>query len=132
VLFGDATNGSSAQITGHTASSITVKVPTPPPSFTFTTEPCDANGDGVQGTKKIDTAISVTVRNLDGTGCAVTLSNAFTLIPPDTSCNEPAPPPVAAQCSDGKDNDGDGLTDFGAAPSNDPQCLSAGDNNEAS
>jgi hypothetical protein len=132
VLFGDPSSGSSANVVSHNATTIVVQVPTPPPSFSFTTEPCDANGDGVQGTKKIPTAISVTVRNLDGTGCLVTLSNVFTLNPPDSSCNEPAPPPALPQCSDGKDNDGDGLTDFGPNPSNDPQCTSAGDNNEGS
>jgi len=133
VLFGDATNGSAATIrAGATSTSIPITVPTPPPSFVFRTEPCDANGDGVQGTRNLETPISVTVRNLGGTGCVVTLSNAFTFIPPAT-CNEPAatpPPTPAPQCSDGLDNDGDGLTDFGPLPSNDPGCLSPGDNTE--
>ncbi len=38
----------------------------------------------------------------------------------------PPPPPPAPQCSDGADNDGDGLTDFPA----DPGCVDAQDNNE--
>jgi hypothetical protein len=133
VLFGDASSGSAAPIRpGATSTAIPVTVPTPPPTFVFRTEPCDANGDGVQGTRNLETPISVTVRNLEGTGCSVTLSNAFTFIPPST-CNEPAaspPPTPAPQCSDGIDNDGDGLTDFGPLPSNDPGCLSPGDNTE--
>jgi hypothetical protein len=128
VLFGDATSGAAASVISTSGSSIRVTVPTPPPSFVFTTEPCDTNGDGVQGTRNLPTAITVTVRNLDGTGCAASLPNAFTFVPP-TTCNEPAPPPVTtAQCADGADNDGDTLIDF----PNDPQCTSAADNNEAS
>jgi hypothetical protein len=133
VLFGDPSTGSAASVgAGATSTTIPVTVPTPPPSFVFRTEPCDVNGDGVQGTRNLETPISVTVRNLDGTGCVVTLSNAFTFIPP-TTCNEPAASPTptpAPQCSDGRDNDGDGLTDFGPLPSNDPGCLSPGDNTE--
>jgi len=133
VLFGDPNTGSAASIRpGASSSAIPITVPTPPPSFVFRTETCDANGDGVQGTRNLATPISITIRNLDGTGCLVTLSNAFTFIPP-TTCNEPAatpPPTPAPQCSDGIDNDGDGLTDFGGAPSNDPGCLSSGDNTE--
>lgn len=133
VLFGDPSTGSAATIrAGASSTAIPITVPTPPPTFVFRTEPCDANGDGVQGTRNLETPISVTVRNLGGTGCVVTLSNAFTFVPP-TTCNEPAatpPPTPAPQCSDGIDNDGDGLTDFGGLPSNDPGCLSPGDNSE--
>jgi hypothetical protein len=95
VLFGDATNGSSATITSVSANgqSIGVIVPTAPPGFTFNTAQCDDNGDGVFGTKPIPTPISVTVRNLDGTACFVTLSNAFTLTPPSSTCNEPPKAP---------------------------------------
>jgi hypothetical protein len=45
----------------------------------------------------------------------------------DDSSSTP-PPPV--QCSDGKDNDGDGKIDFGTGPNNDPGCTSAQDNDE--
>jgi hypothetical protein len=94
VIFGDPSTGSAATIRGGaTSSSIPITVPTPPPSFVFRTEPCDANGDGVQGTRNLETPISVTVRNLDGTSCLVTLTNAFTIVPP-TTCNEPAATPT--------------------------------------
>jgi hypothetical protein len=100
VLFGDATNGSSAQVTGQTHSSsgdtITVTVPPTPPGFAFNTVQCDDNGDHVFGTKQVATPINVTVRNLDGTACFVTLSNAVLMAPPTTVCNEPpvvVPPP---------------------------------------
>jgi hypothetical protein len=130
VLFGDATNGSSAPIVSQTASSIVVRVPTPPQGFTFATEPCDGNGDGIPGgTRNIPTPISVTVRNLDGTGCAATLSNAFTLNPPNTTCandNSTPPPPPTVQCNDTFDNDGDGFIDAA-----DPQCTGPSDNSEA-
>ncbi|MBW8018024.1 MAG: hypothetical protein FVQ82_17785 [Planctomycetes bacterium] len=39
----------------------------------------------------------------------------------------PAPPPPAAQCEDGADNDGDGLIDYPA----DPGCSASGDDSEA-
>ncbi len=39
---------------------------------------------------------------------------------------EPSSPPPSEQCSDGRDNDGDGLTDYPA----DPGCSSANDNDE--
>lgn len=134
VLFGDPSSGSSAPIVSQGGSSIVVRVPTPPGGFTFNTEPCDGNGDGnAGGTRNIPTPISVTVRNLDGTGCLVTLSNAFTVNPTNTTCtgDTTTPPPTPA-CSDGDDNDGDGFADFGAGPTNDPQCSSATDDNEAS
>jgi hypothetical protein len=134
VLFGDPNSGSSAPIASQSATSIVVRVPTPPSGFEFNTEPCDGNGDGnAGGERNIPTPISVTVRNLDGTGCLVTLSNAFTINPTNTTCtgdNTTAPPEPA--CSDGDDNDGDGFADFGAGPTNDPQCSSATDDNEAS
>lgn len=130
VLFGDPANGSSAPIVSQTGSSIVVRVPTPPQGFVFATEPCDGNGDGIAGgTRNIPTPISVTVRNLDGTGCAVTLSNAFTLNPPNTTCandNSVPPPPPPTQCTDGFDNDSDGLIDAA-----DPQCTGPTDNSEA-
>jgi hypothetical protein len=131
VLFGDPTNGNSAQVNSIThgvTDTINVTVPSAPPGFTFNTVQCDDNGDNIFGTKQVATPLSVTVRNLDGTGCFVTLSNAVTLAPPSTTCNEPPVVPPAPQCSDGLDNDGDGQTDFPA----DPQCASANDNSESS
>ena len=130
VLFGDPTNGSSAPIGAHSSSSISVTVPNAPQGFTFITEPCDGNGDGIPGgTRLTPTPISVTVRNLDGTGCISTLTNAFLLNPPNTTCtgdtSTPPPPPVV-QCNDGFDNDGDGLIDAA-----DPQCTGPSDNSES-
>jgi hypothetical protein len=134
VLFGDATNGSSASIVSRSSTSITVRVPTPASGFTFSTEPCDGNGDGIAGgTRSIPTPISVTVRNLDGTGCAVTLSNAFTISPTNSTCTgdtstpPPPPPPPVVQCNDGFDNDSDGDTDAA-----DAQCTGPTDNSESS
>ncbi|MFL6202198.1 MAG: IPT/TIG domain-containing protein [Thermoanaerobaculia bacterium] len=130
VLFGGATDGAAASIVSKSSTAITVKVPTPPSTFVFTTEPCDGNGDGIAGgTRNVATPISVTVRNLDGTGCVVTLSNAFTLSPQNTTCtgdNSTPPPPPTVQCNDGFDNDGDGLIDAA-----DPQCTGPTDNSES-
>jgi hypothetical protein len=126
---GDTSSGASAQILSSSASSITVRVPTPPPGFTFNTEPCDGNGDGNPGgTRNVPTAISVTVTDLGGTGCSATLANAFTLTPPNTTCTGDTTEPTTFQCSDGIDNEAvpDGFIDFPA----DPQCTSATDNNE--
>lgn len=47
--------------------------------------------------------------------------------PPPPSPPPPSPPPSAGQCSDKKDNDGDGKTDYPA----DPGCSSAGDTTES-
>lgn len=131
VLFGDPAGGSSASIVSRSSSSIVVRVPTPSSDFEFATEPCDGNGDGIAGGERnIPTPISVTVRNLDGTGCLVTLSNAFTINPTNTTCTgdtSTPPPPPTVQCNDTFDNDGDGLID-GA----DPQCTGPTDNSEAS
>jgi len=130
VLFGDASTGSSATIVSSTSSSINIRVPNAPQGFTFNTEPCDGNGDGIpNGTRNIATSISVSVRNLDGTGCAVTLSNSFLLSPPNSTCtgDNSAPPPATPACSDGVDNDLDGKIDLA-----DPQCSSASDNDEGS
>lgn len=129
---GDTSTGSSAQILTNNGSTITARVPTPPPSFTFTTQPCDGNGDGnAGGTQSIPTPISVTITDLAGTGCATTLSNAFTLNPTNSTCTGDTTTPTTFQCSDGLDNDGDTLIDFGAGPTNDPQCSSASDNSES-
>ena len=98
VLFGDATTGSAAPILSSSSALIRVLVPAPPIGFTFSTEPCDGNGDGIiDGTRKIPTPISVNAQSLDGNGCVATLSNAFTLFPTDTTCtgggSTPAGPP---------------------------------------
>ncbi|MGH9285702.1 MAG: IPT/TIG domain-containing protein, partial [Acidimicrobiales bacterium] len=133
VLFGGA-EGAAAQILSQSSTSITVRVPTPPQSFVFATEPCDGNGDGIAGgTRNIPTPITVVVRNLDSAGCVATLSNAYTLNPQNTTCTgdtSTPPPPPAPQCNDGIDNDGDGLIDFGPAPTNDPGCTSLTDTTE--
>jgi hypothetical protein len=131
VIFGDPTNGSSAPIVSHTGTTIQAKVPTPATGFVYNTEPCDGNGDGIpNGTRNAATPISVTVRNLDGTGCVVTLTNGFVLNPPNVTCTGDNSVPPTPQCSDGIDNDGDGLIDFGPAATNDPGCTSASDNSE--
>ena len=133
VLFGDSTNGAAAQILSNNGSSISIRVPSVPPGFTFNTQPCDGNGDGNPGgTQAIPTPISVTVRNLDGPGCSGTLSNAFTLNPPSTTCTGDTTTPTTFQCSDGVDNDGDGRIDFNANPAvGDPQCTGPTDNSES-
>jgi hypothetical protein len=135
VLFGGATGSVAQIVSGPTATSVTVKVPSPPAGFAFATEACDGNGDGIPGgTRAIATPISITVKNLDSAGCTETLNNVYTLNPPNTAClgDTSTPPPVTPQCSDGIDNDLDGLTDFngGVSPPGDPQCGSDGDTNE--
>ncbi len=128
VLFGGS-SGSAATVVSHTGTSINVKVPPAPPGFVFNTEACDGNGDGIAGgTRPIPTPASISVINLDGTGCTGTLSNAFTLTPSSNACTgDSSVPPVLPQCSDGVDNDADTFVDFPL----DPQCSSASDNNEA-
>jgi hypothetical protein len=99
------------------------------------TEPCDDNADATLGERFIRTAFDLEVVNLVS-GCEDSFDGAFTFVPTDSSCRndvgEPPPPPPP-QCSDGIDNDGDGLTDFngGVTPPGDPQCLSDGDNSES-
>lgn len=130
VLFGDPTNGAAASIVSKSSTAITVKVPTPTADFVFATEPCDGNGDGIPGgTRNVPTPITVTVRNLDGTGCQASLSNAFTLNPQNTTCtgdtSTPPPPPIT-QCNDGFDNDSDTFIDAA-----DPECTGPTDNSES-
>ncbi len=131
VLFGDPTNGSSAQILSTSSTAISVRVPSAPQGFSFITEPCDGNGDGIPGgTRLTPTPITVTVRNLDGSGCVSTLTNAFLLNPPNTTCTgdtSTPPPPPTVQCNDGFDNDGDTLIDAA-----DPQCTGPTDTSESS
>jgi hypothetical protein len=130
VLFGDPVNGSSAQINSVSPTAINVRVPNAPQGFAFITEPCDGNGDGIpSGTRLTPTPITITVRNLNGTGCATTLTNAFVLNPPNTTCtgDTSVPPPApTVQCNDGFDNDGDTLIDAA-----DPQCTGPTDNSES-
>jgi hypothetical protein len=135
VIFGDPASGSSASIVSHNSTTIVVRVPTPPSSFVFSTQACDGNGDNIpNGTQPIPTPITVTVRNLDGTGCVATLTNAFTLNPTSSTCtgDTSQPPTTTPQCADGTDNDLDGRIDFGPGPTNDPQCTSATDDDESS
>ncbi len=128
---GDSATGASAQIISNNATSISVRVPTPPPAFVYTTQTCDDLPGGDPGIRTLPTAISVTVTDLGGTGCATTLANAFTLpSPTGAACVGDTAAPVEAQCNDGVDNDSDGLVDFGAAPTNDPGCSSETDNTE--
>jgi hypothetical protein len=98
VLFGGV-DGSTATVTSVTPTTITAIVPTAPPGFQFDTEPCDGDGDGNPGgTRLIPTRISITVINIDS-GCQVTLANAYTLNPPNTTCTgdttaQPTPTPT--------------------------------------
>jgi hypothetical protein len=130
VLFGDPATGSSAAIVSSSSTAISVRVPNAPQGFQFIQEPCDGNGDGIPGgMRNAATPISVTVRNLDGSDCVATLTNAFLLTPPNTTCsgdNSTPPPPPVTQCNDGFDNDGDTLIDAA-----DPQCTGPADNSEA-
>jgi hypothetical protein len=133
---GDTSSGSSAPnpVVSNNGTRITTSVPTPPPGFTFNTERCDGNGDGnAGGTRNIPTPLSVTVTDLGGTGCATTLANAFTLNPTNTTCTGDTTTPTTFQCSDGIDNDGDLLIDFGVGPTNETPatgCSSSNDNTE--
>jgi hypothetical protein len=130
VIFGDPENGSSAQIGSRSGTSISIQVPNAPQGFTFITEPCDGNSDGIpNGTRLAPTPISVSVRNLD-TGCLFTLTNAFVLNPSNTTCTgdtSTPPPPPTVQCNDGFDNDSDTFIDAA-----DPQCTGPTDNSEGS
>ncbi len=90
VLFGDPATGSSAVINSVSAdgTTITITVPPAPPGFSFNTAPCTIPGTPpTQGTKNVATPITVTVRNLDGTGCLSTLTNAYLLSPDDSTCH---------------------------------------------
>jgi hypothetical protein len=106
---------------------VRVVVPNAPSSFSFATEPCDGNGDGIPGgTRNIPTPIDITVHNT-ASGCSGTITNAFTLTPPNATCTgDTSVPPILPQCSDGADNDGDTFID-----ALDPQCTSPTDNDES-
>ncbi len=125
VLFGD--QAGSVQSVSADGTQIVVKTPTF--SGTLNTEAC---GDG--GERFVPTAVDVQVENLVTT-CEDSLSQAYVFLPTDTTCrNETPPEPTLPECSDGIDNDNDGLTDYngGVSPPGDPQCSSDGDNSEAS
>ncbi len=125
VLFGDQ----AASIVNVSADGSQIQVRTPAFSGQLDEQPC---GDG--GMRFIPTAVDVVVSSLL-TDCTDTFANGFLFNPADTSCrNETPPEPTPPQCSDGMDNDGDGLTDYngGTSPPGDPQCTSDGDNSEAS
>lgn len=96
VWFGGARTGSAGQILTSSSTSITARVPPPPPGFRFSTEPCDGNGDGIPGgTRTVPTPISVSLRSLDFTECVATLDGAFTLNPSTTVCTgDVSVPPV--------------------------------------
>jgi len=73
--------------------------------------------------------LGLTGSNGSSAGSAPTGSSTSPLIPPATSTtpSTTTTTPAAPQCSDGIDNDGDGLIDL-----EDPDCSSPGDNTEAS
>jgi hypothetical protein len=125
VLFGDQ----AASVESLAADGSQIQARTPTFSGDLEEEPC---GDG--GMRFVPTAVDVTVMNLV-TGCEDTFSNGFVFTPTDTSCrNETPPEPTEPACSDGIDNDGDGLTDYndGVSPPGDPECSSDGDTSESS
>jgi hypothetical protein len=115
--------------TGAVASAdgTTVSVVTPAFTGTFPETSCDDNADGQQGTRFVPASVAVTVTNLD-TGCTVTLANAFSYTPTDTTCRGDVAPveedPV--ECEDGFDNDADGFID-----EDDPECTGPGDDDES-
>ncbi|HEY0514401.1 MAG TPA: IPT/TIG domain-containing protein [Thermoanaerobaculia bacterium] len=94
VIFGDATNGSSAQVLSSSpdGKTVTAIVPNPPTGFAFNTQPC---GNG--GTQKLATPINITVTD-SSSGCNSTFRNGFLLAPADSSCQgqTPGTPPVAS------------------------------------
>jgi hypothetical protein len=128
VLFGDA----AASITATTSTSISLNTPL---FSQFDEESCDDDGDGTQGMRFVNTSVDVEVTNLL-TDCTDTLTGGYTYTPSDTSCRGDLGPPVVAdpQCSDGIDNDGDGLVDHQSVnPFNfDPQCSGPNDDDESS
>jgi hypothetical protein len=120
----------------QSASATQIKVTSPGvPNSVLDTEACDDNNDGTTGERYIRTTFDVQVVNL-GTACSNTFEGVFTYVPSDQSCRNDTgttPTPALPECSDGIDNDGDGLTDYngGVSPPGDPQCMSDGDNSES-
>jgi hypothetical protein len=92
VVFGSASNGSSATIQQATVSSVRVTVPNAPQGFNFNTVSC---GNG--GTQNVPTPIDITVQDF-ATQCASTFRNGFLLSPADTTCQGQTPqtPPTAS------------------------------------
>jgi hypothetical protein len=92
VIFGNATNGSSATIQQASSSSIRVGVPNAPAGFSFDTQDC-----GSGGTQKVPTPIDITVQDF-ASKCLSTFKNGFLLTPADTSCQgqQPQTPPTAS------------------------------------
>lgn len=88
VIFGDATNGSSATIQGgSTSTSLRVTVPNAPPGFAFNTQACGINNGGTQN---VPTPINITVRDLSSR-CSTTFRNGFLLNPTDNTCHQTPP-----------------------------------------
>ncbi len=119
----------------QSSSATQIKVTSPGvPNSVLDTEPCDDNHDGTTGERYIRTTFDVQVENL-GTACNNSFEGVFAYVPSDQSCrNDTGTTPVLPECSDGIDNDGDGLTDYngGVSPPGDPQCTSDGDTSESS
>jgi large repetitive protein len=106
-----------AAATVNSVSATQVQVTTPPLAGGLATVECTVP-DGRRGTRTASQAVNVLVENLL-TGCQDVLPGGFTYTPTSTAC---VPNP---QCSDGIDNDGDGLID-----SADPGCSGPTDNDE--
>lgn len=111
----------SAEVVSISPTSITVRSPQVTAGALEQVD-CDDNGDGQVGSKFLETAFDVEVRNL-ATGCSDIFPNSFVYTPSDTTCRGDQRPP---QCSDGVDNDGDGDTDLA-----DPECSGPNDDDEA-
>lgn len=115
VLFGDQ----AGSVQSVTPTEIQVRTPTF--SGDLNTEAC---GDG--GERFVPTAVDVEAVNLQTT-CNDELSNGFVYNPSDSTCrNEEEPEPEETECTDGFDNDGDGLID-----EEDPECTGPGDDDES-
>ena len=63
-------------------------------------------------------------------GCPIFPTPTPTLDPDEGSSADPTPTP-APECSDGIDNDGDGLIDYSATGGGDRECRSPSDNDES-
>jgi len=88
-----------------TVSSVTdtaIEAVTPAFTGTFAEEACDDNGDGVEGTRPLSTAVDVTVNR--GDGCTDTLARGYAYNPADTSCDEAPPVPLRASFTFEVDN----------------------------
>ncbi|MFP3939358.1 MAG: IPT/TIG domain-containing protein [Thermoanaerobaculia bacterium] len=116
VLFG----GQAASVQSVSPTEIQARTPTF--AGELETEEC---GDG--GERFVATAVDVTVENLQTT-CNDTFPSGFNYNPSDSTCrNEEEPEPEETECTDGFDNDGDGLID-----EEDPDCTGPDDDDESS